>query len=157
MSSVPVPGLCGLLRNPSSRRMEALNRNPEAQASGEHRCMALLRVQLRDDLSPRRKTAVRTSAITMRPGWLAQAAFVFAAPSSSTPFDSSYPRLPTLVILKAGEVARVHTGWALGSSHQLMNKSVRYPSRCVGHAALLLLVTQHGDECHRFLPPRRLD
>jgi len=28
---------------------------------------------------PRRKTAVRTSAITMRPGWLAQAAFVFDA------------------------------------------------------------------------------
>ena len=42
-------------------------------------CMALLGVQLRDDLSPSRKTAVRTSAITMRPGWLAQAAF-FCAP-----------------------------------------------------------------------------
>jgi len=36
-------------------------------------------VQLRDDLSPRRKTAVRMSAITMRPGWLAQAAFVFCS------------------------------------------------------------------------------
>ena len=32
---------------------------------------------VRDDLSPWRKTAVRTSATTMRPGWLAQAAFVF--------------------------------------------------------------------------------
>jgi hypothetical protein len=118
MSSVPVPGLCGLLRNPSSRRMKALNRNPEAQASGEHRCRALLRVQLRDDLSPRRKTAVRTSAITMRPGWLAQAAFVFAAPSSSTP--------------------------------------VRLVP-CGPRGPLLFLVTQHGDECHRFLPPRRLN
>jgi hypothetical protein len=28
--------------------MEALNRNPEAQASGEHRCMALFGVQVRD-------------------------------------------------------------------------------------------------------------
>jgi hypothetical protein len=35
------------------------NPNPEAQASGEHRCIALLRVQVRDDLSPWRKTAVR--------------------------------------------------------------------------------------------------
>jgi hypothetical protein len=57
--------------------MDALNRNPEAQASGEHRRMALSKVQLRDDLSPRRKTAVRTSTTTMRLGWLARAAFVF--------------------------------------------------------------------------------
>ena len=35
------------------------NPNPEAQASGEHRCIALLRVRLRDALSLRRKTAVR--------------------------------------------------------------------------------------------------
>jgi len=41
------------------RRMETPNPNPGAQASGEHRCIALLRVQLRDDLSPWRKTAVR--------------------------------------------------------------------------------------------------
>jgi hypothetical protein len=41
------------------RRMETPNPNPEAQASGEHRCIALLRVRLRDDLSPWRKTAVR--------------------------------------------------------------------------------------------------
>src|SRR5437899_11525064 len=39
--------------------METPNPNPEAQASGEHRCIALLPVRLRDDLSPRRKTAVR--------------------------------------------------------------------------------------------------
>ena len=58
--------------------METLNRNPEARASGGSRCIALLGVQLRD-LSPQRETAVRTSAITMRPGWLAQAAF-FCAP-----------------------------------------------------------------------------
>jgi hypothetical protein len=45
-------------------------------------CMALLGVQLRDDLSPSRKTAGRTSAITMRPGWLAQAAFVLWPPRS---------------------------------------------------------------------------
>jgi hypothetical protein len=50
--------------------------------------LALLGVQLRDDLlrddlSPARKTAVRASAITMRPGWLAQAAFVFMAPQES--------------------------------------------------------------------------
>jgi len=37
--------------------MEALNPNPEAQASGVHRRTALLPVQLRDALSPRRKTA----------------------------------------------------------------------------------------------------
>jgi len=46
--------------------------------------MALLGVPLRDDLSPWRKTAVRTSATTMRPGWLAQAAFVFGAPPPKT-------------------------------------------------------------------------
>ena len=54
---------------------ETLNRNPEAQGTVSVECMALLGVQLRDDLSPARKTAGRTSAITMRPGWLAQAAF----------------------------------------------------------------------------------
>jgi hypothetical protein len=41
------------------RRMETPDPNPEAQSSGEHRCIALLPVQLRDALSPRRKTAVR--------------------------------------------------------------------------------------------------
>ena len=41
------------------RRMETPNPNPEAQVSGEHRCIAPLPVQLRDALSPWRKTAVR--------------------------------------------------------------------------------------------------
>jgi hypothetical protein len=77
MSSALVPGLYGLLGNPSFRRIETLNRNPGAQASGEHRGMTLSRVPLRDDLSFRRETAVRMSTITMRLGWLARAAFVF--------------------------------------------------------------------------------
>jgi hypothetical protein len=88
----PVRWRPGLAASPEillPRRMEAPNPDPEAQASGDRRCMALLRVQLRDDLSLRRKTAVRKSAITMRPGWLAQAAFVFAA---LTPKDCSAKR-----------------------------------------------------------------
>jgi hypothetical protein len=35
--------------------METPNPNPEAQASGKHRCMALFGVQLRDDLSSKAK------------------------------------------------------------------------------------------------------
>jgi len=54
------------------------NPDLEARASSEHRCIALHGVLLRDDLSRRRKTAVRTSTITMRLGWLARAAFVFS-------------------------------------------------------------------------------
>lgn len=50
MSSVPVPGLHGLLGNPSFGKDEkCLNRDPEAQASGEHRCNALFGERLRDD------------------------------------------------------------------------------------------------------------
>src|SRR5216684_5136116 len=52
--------------------------------------MALLGVRLRDDLSPRRKTAGRTFAITMRSGWLARAAFVFSSQLSvKTLFERS--------------------------------------------------------------------
>jgi len=58
MSSVPLPGLCGLLRNPSSKEDGNAESELERKLRG-HRCIALLPVQLRDDLSPRRKTAVR--------------------------------------------------------------------------------------------------
>jgi hypothetical protein len=78
MSSVPVPGLRGLLEIPLSRGMETLNQ-PDAQASGTHRRRALFGVRLHDDLPLRRAMAVRTFAITMRLGWLARAAFVFSA------------------------------------------------------------------------------
>jgi len=44
MSSVPLPGLCGLLRNPSSEGDESAEFNPEAQASGQHRRVALFGV-----------------------------------------------------------------------------------------------------------------
>jgi hypothetical protein len=78
MSSVPVPGLRGLLEILLSRGMDTLNQ-PDAQASGTHRRRALFGVRLHDDLPLRRAMAVRTFAITMRLGWLAQAAFVFSA------------------------------------------------------------------------------
>jgi len=71
------PGFAASTEIPLPRRMETPNPNPEAQASGEHRRIALFGVQLRDDLSLRRKMALRTFAITMRLGWLARAAFVF--------------------------------------------------------------------------------
>ena len=78
MSSVPVPGLYGLLRNPSfeedgKRGIITLERKPQVSIES----MALFGVQLRDVLSFRRKTAVRSSTTTMRLGWLARAAFVF--------------------------------------------------------------------------------
>jgi hypothetical protein len=57
--------------------METLNRNAGAQASGEHRGKALFGARVRDDSSLRRRVAIGTSAITMRLGWLARAAFVF--------------------------------------------------------------------------------
>jgi hypothetical protein len=62
--------------------------------------MALLGVQvrddlLRDDLSPARKTAGRTSAITMRPGWLAQAAFFYGPPEVCGKTLVCGPRLPS--------------------------------------------------------------
>src|SRR6266849_8768861 len=59
MSSVPVPGFAASSEILLPRRMETPNPNPEAQVSGEHRCIAPLPVQLRDALSPWRKTAVR--------------------------------------------------------------------------------------------------
>ena len=75
------------------RRMETPNPNLERELRG-HRCIALLPVQLRDDLSQWRKTAVRTSAITMRPGWLAQAAFVLTheAPEGATHLSPALQR-----------------------------------------------------------------
>ena len=57
------------------RRILTLKRKPQVIVD---RC-ALLRVRVPwyGDLSHKRKTDFGTSAITMRPGWLAQAAFVF--------------------------------------------------------------------------------
>jgi len=87
------PGLAASSEVLLSRRMETLKHNREARASGCHRRVPLFGVTLRDDLSPRRKTAVRTSAITMRLGWLARAAFVteFALPQRRLQLKS-FPR-----------------------------------------------------------------
>jgi hypothetical protein len=61
------------------RRILTLRRKPQGSIDASH----FYECSWRDDLSPWRKTAVRTSAITMRPGWLAQAAFVFCATYAS--------------------------------------------------------------------------
>jgi hypothetical protein len=58
--------------------MEALNRNPEAQASGQPLSDRVLsRVPVRDALLPLAKDGSQNLATTMWPGWLARAAFVF--------------------------------------------------------------------------------
>jgi len=43
--------------------MEALNRNPEAQASGERRCKALFGVRLRDGLWPPRSFVLASTRL----------------------------------------------------------------------------------------------
>src|SRR6202521_1976540 len=88
--------------------METPNPNPEAQASGEHRCIALLRVRLRDDLSPWRKTAVRNvrdnnAARVAGPGRICFSPPPFSiVRGAAGEFSRRIPHFPSLLVNELG-------------------------------------------------------
>ena len=109
------PGLRPPPKSSSKGRMEALNLKPEARAQSAS-TQSRSSERGRDDFRPWRKRQSGASAITMRLGWLARAAFVFAghrprAGRVRSPRPSTHSREIKFGLVRSGPApATAHPG-----------------------------------------------